>query len=58
MTTENVLGIGFAVIIILAWITHVVKCLITAKYTLLFVGSFIFPIGVIHGVGIWVGMAW
>ena len=58
MTTENVLGIGFTVIKILAWITHVVKCLITAKYTLLFVGSFIFPIGVIHGLGIWVGMAW
>lgn len=40
-----------------AWLTHVVSCLLTAKYMLLFVGLF-FPIGIIHGIGLWVGVPW
>lgn len=43
---------------IAAWITHIVHCLLTAKYILLIAGAFIAPVGVIHGVGIWFGVNW
>lgn len=41
-----------------AWITHVIVCLQTAKYILLIAGGIVFPIGVIHGYGIWLGVEW
>lgn len=40
-----------------AWITHVIYCIKTASYVFLLAGGLIFPIGVIHGVGLWIG-AW
>jgi hypothetical protein len=52
----------FQVFIILifvgAWLTHVVVCLIHAKYVLLLAGVFFPPIGLIHGVGNWLGVSW
>ena len=41
-----------------AWITHIIHCLMYGKYLLLIAGGFVFPIGVIHGIGIWFGMSW
>ena len=41
-----------------AWITHIVHCLIYAKYMLLIAGGFVVPVGVIHGFGIWFGACW
>lgn len=41
-----------------AWLTHIIHCLITAKYLLLIAGAFIFPVGIIHGVGLWFGVSW
>lgn len=41
-----------------AWFTHVIVCLIKAKYLLLIAGSFVFPVGIIHGFGIWFGVNW
>jgi len=41
-----------------AWLTHVIHCLIAAKYMLLIAGAFIFPVGIIHGVGLWFGVSW
>ena len=47
-----------AFILLAAWITHVIHCLIAAKYLLLIAGAFVFPVGIIHGVGIWFGASW
>ena len=47
-----------ALMSIVAWFTHVFHCLFAAKYILLLVGAIIAPIGVIHGVGLWFGIAW
>ena len=55
------LGLGFIgiwVLCVVAWLTHIVHCLLTAKYLLLIAGAFIFPVGIIHGVGIWFGVSW
>lgn len=41
-----------------AWITHIITCLVQAKYLLLIAGAFVFPVGIIHGIGIWFGVDW
>lgn len=41
---------------IAAWITHVVVCIKAAAWILLLFGCFIFPVGVIHGFGVWFGV--
>jgi len=41
----------------LAWLTHVIACLYLGKWGFLIAGALVFPIGVIHGYGIWIG-AW
>ncbi|QIW87847.1 hypothetical protein Ab1vBOLIVR5_gp199c [Agrobacterium phage OLIVR5] len=40
----------------LAWITHVVVCIKTSSWILLAFGAIIFPIGIIHGICVWVGI--
>lgn len=52
------LGLSFALTMIAGWITHIVVCLMQAKYLLLIAGAFIAPVGVIHGIGIWFGASW
>ncbi|MCH8476059.1 MAG: hypothetical protein LAT55_12630 [Opitutales bacterium] len=52
---------GFAAIICIiitnaaAWITHVAYSIIHEAWVLLVVGAFIVPIGIIHGIMIWLG---
>jgi len=41
-----------------AWFTHIIHCLLTAKYILLVAGALIAPVGVIHGIGLWFGVNW
>jgi hypothetical protein len=41
-----------------AWVTHIITCLLTAKYVLLLAGAIIAPVGIIHGIGIWFGVQW
>jgi hypothetical protein len=45
----------FWLVFIAAWITHVVDCLIHASYGLLIAGAIMFPVGIIHGFGVWFG---
>jgi hypothetical protein len=42
---------------IAAWLTHVVTCLSTAAWGFLIAGAVFFPIGIIHGIMIWIGAA-
>jgi hypothetical protein len=48
----------FGIAIVAAWITHIIVCLSAANYLLLLAGALIFPVGVIHGFGIWFGVSW
>jgi hypothetical protein len=50
--------LGWAVIIwvVGAWLTHVSVCIKSASWIFLFIGSFIFPISVVHGTGVWFGI--
>jgi len=40
-----------------AWLTHIIVSIATGKFMLLVAGALLFPIGIIHGIGIWFG-AW
>lgn len=39
-----------------AWLTHVVYCISAAKWIFLLAGAVFFPIGCVHGTGIWFGI--
>jgi hypothetical protein len=49
------IGIGIAIWLAAAWVTHVVVCLKTASWGFLIAGAIMFPIAWIHGTGIWLG---
>jgi len=51
-------GIAAVFVALAAWFTHVIVCLSSAKYLLLIAGAFVFPVGIIHGVSVWLGMGW
>ena len=54
----NYIAIIMALFMSSAWLTHVIICLLEAKYLLLISGAFMFPVGIIHGIGIWFGVNW
>lgn len=39
-----------------AWITHVIVCIKASAWILLLFGCFVAPVGVVHGVGVWLGV--
>jgi hypothetical protein len=58
MTKDSTDFIAIAVIAwgVISWLTHIVVCIQQAKYILLLVGAFVFPVGCIHGTGVWLGI--
>ncbi len=48
-----ILAIGW---VFAAWLTHVITCLSTAKWGFLIAGAIFFPVGCVHGTGIWFGV--
>lgn len=39
--------------IVASWLTHVVVCFKSASWGFLIAGAVFFPVGVVHGTGIW-----
>jgi hypothetical protein len=51
-------GCLFGILILLAaWLTHVYTCLSEHLWGYLIAGAIFFPVGIVHGIGIWFG-AW
>ena len=50
------LGIVLVIAAMAAWLTHVLVCIKAAAWLFLIAGAIAFPIGIIHGVGIWFGV--
>lgn len=46
----------FYIAFLAAWLTHVVVCIGEHAWGLLIAGAIVFPIGIIHGVGLWFGL--
>jgi len=40
-----------------AWLTHVIVCIKTASWGFLIAGALFAPVGVVHGIGLWLS-AW
>ena len=55
---KDTLFVLFVLLLPVAWLTRIIHCLVAAKYLLLIAGAFIFPVGIIHGFGLWFGVAW
>ena len=55
---KDLFGMSALFLLVAAWVTHIIACLIQAKYLLLIAGAFVFPVGIIHGVGLWFGVSW
>jgi hypothetical protein len=45
--------IALALACFAAWGTHIVVCIKTGQYLLLIAGAIAFPVGIVHGFGIW-----
>jgi len=53
--SSGLIAIALIAWVALSWLTHIVVCIQQAKYMLLLVGAFVFPVGCIHGTGVWFG---
>ena len=56
MNDGEILALGIVAWLVCAWITHVIVCIQSASWALLFIGSIIFPISWLHGTGVWLGI--
>lgn len=52
---KSFLAIAVMFAVFSAWLTHVIVCLLAHWWGLLVAGAIFFPIGIIHGVMIWLG---
>lgn len=41
--------------VVSAWLTHVIFSIKTASWFLLLAGAIVFPVGCVHGTGLWFG---
>lgn len=53
---DNAFGLLIFAWVAGAWLTHVITCISTAKWVFLLAGAVFFPIGCVHGTGIWFGL--
>lgn len=51
-----VVWLSIVAALIAAWITHVIVCIKAAAWILLLFGCVVAPVGVIHGIGVWIGV--
>ena len=50
------IGMSIAFACFFAWLTHVIACISDGVWGLLIGGAVFFPIGIVHGFGIWMGV--
>lgn len=52
---NSLLSLGLVAWVVAAWFTHVIVSINSAKWILLLVGAIFFPVGCVHGTGVWFG---
>lgn len=52
---SSLIGLALGVVSVLAWLTHVITSLGEGWWGFLIAGALFFPIGIIHGIGLWLG---
>ncbi len=53
----EILVVLFMLAMVAAWFTHVITCLIEGSWGFLIAGAILFPVAIIHGFLIWIGVA-
>ena len=53
---NNLLGLIIALTSAAAWFTHLFVCFSDDRWGFLIAGAIMFPIAIVHGVGIWLGV--
>ena len=51
-----VFGALFVLLCLGAWFQHLYTCFTTEAWGFLIAGAILFPVAVVHGVGIWLGI--
>jgi hypothetical protein len=52
----NIVALAIGLSVFAAWLTHIVDCFQLHTWGLLIAGAIFFPVGVIHGAGVWFGL--
>ena len=52
---NNIYGAIFGLASLAAWFTHLFVCFTDDRWGFLIAGAIMFPIAIVHGVGIWFG---
>lgn len=52
----GVLGFAVAAAAFAGWVTHLYVCFTEGLWGFLIAGAIFFPIGIIHGWGVWIGV--
>jgi len=53
---EGLIWLTIVVWSLAAWLTHIITCLGEEAWGFLIAGAIMFPIAIIHGTGIWLGV--
>lgn len=53
---SDLFGISLFFACLAGWLTHIYVCITAASYGLLIAGAIFFPIGILHGWGVWFGI--
>lgn len=48
--------LALAVLSPFAWITHLFRCFTEEQWGFLIAGALLFPVAIVHGFGIWLGV--
>ena len=52
----NIVGIFLALLMIASWFQHLYTCFSDERWGFLIAGAIFFPVAIVHGVGIWLGL--
>jgi hypothetical protein len=52
---NSLTGLLIVVWAVASWFTHVIFCIKSSSWVFLLAGAIFFPIGIVHGTGVWLG---
>lgn len=53
---DGLLGLLAILLVVSSWLTHVVVCAVEGLWSFLIVGVVVFPVALLHGVAVWLGL--
>jgi hypothetical protein len=52
----GLIGLGVGALCLFAWFTHIYVCFTDDRWGFLIAGALFFPIAIVHGIGLWLGI--